>query len=392
VALRKTPEKLKAGQPVTVVCLGDSVTGIYYHTGGRRAYPEMLGLALRIACPQAQVTTVNAGISGNTTGDGLRRLQRDVLDRKPDLVTVMFGLNDVVRVPMVDFQRNLGQIIERCRAAGAEVLLCTPNGVIDTPGRPIPKLVQYCGAMKETASKHGVPVCDVYAAYEVLRARDPLSWRLLMSDEIHPNMDGHKLNAETICRAITGQDVSLKSARPPQPALPKTLSVLKAGRPLRVLAMTPCAKWIGPALQAVAPSAKVEVKTWATDGQTLARIEEAAKAVRSAPPDLVVVAVPAAVTPPAHAPAEEAIRSHSWILNWSLSFGLQEWDIVAIAPSVLESRLTAEERASDAFSRRMILAQDLNLIARQPNDPPPPERILENWFRRQLAGEQRPSQ
>jgi hypothetical protein len=246
--------------------------------------------------------------------------------------------------------------------------------------------------MKQTADKHQVPVCDVYAAYEALRASDPLSWRLLLSDEIHPNMDGHKLNAETICRAITGQGVSLKSAGPPQPALPKTLSVIKAGRPLRVLAMAPYEKLIGPALQAVIPSAKVEVKIWPTDGLTLARIEEAAKAVRSAPPDLMVVAVPAAVTPPAHAPTEAAIASHSWILNWSLSFGVQEWDVVAIAPSVLKPPLTADEKASDAFSRRMILAQDLNLIARQPNDPPPPERILENWFRRQLAGEQRPSQ
>jgi len=37
---RKTAEKLKANQPVKIVCLGDSVTGVYYHTGGRRAYPR----------------------------------------------------------------------------------------------------------------------------------------------------------------------------------------------------------------------------------------------------------------------------------------------------------------------------------------------------------------
>ena len=386
VALRKTPEKLKAGQPVKVVCLGDSVTCNYYHTGGRRAYAEMLGLALKTAYPRAEVTAVNAGISGNTTIDGLKRLQKDVLDHKPDLVTVMFGLNDMTRVPMADFRVNLGQIIERCRAVGAEVILCTPNGVIDTPGRPIPRLVEYCGAIKEVARKYQVPVCDVYAAYESLRARDPLSWRLLLSDEIHPNMDGHKLNAEAICRSITGHEVSLKSAAPPQPALPKTLSLLQAGQPLRVLAMAPYDKLIGPALKTVVPSAKVEVKSWPTAGQTLARIEEAARRVRSAPPDLVIVAVPAAATPSAQAPPEEAIRSHSWVLNWSLSFGLQEWDVVAIAPSVLKSGLTPEEKASDEFSRRMILAQDLNLIARPANDPSPPERILENWFRTQLSG------
>ena len=88
----KTAEKLKANQPVKIVCLGDSVTGIYYHTGGRRAYPEMLGTALILRYPRADVTVINAGISGNTTVNGLKRLQKDVLDHQPDLVTVIVTL------------------------------------------------------------------------------------------------------------------------------------------------------------------------------------------------------------------------------------------------------------------------------------------------------------
>ena len=124
------------------------MTGIYYHTGGRRAYPEMLELALRMIYPKAEVTVVNTGISGNKTDDGLNRLQRDVLDLKPDLVTVMFGLNDLTVLPVSDFRTNLAQIIHRCRAAGAEVMLCTPNSVMATPNRPVPKLIEYCHAIK----------------------------------------------------------------------------------------------------------------------------------------------------------------------------------------------------------------------------------------------------
>src|SRR5262245_1454666 len=78
--------------PVKIVCLGDSITGVYYHTGGRRAYPEMLEVALRRLYPKASVRVVNAGISGNTTRDGLARLERDVLAHEPHLVTVMFGM------------------------------------------------------------------------------------------------------------------------------------------------------------------------------------------------------------------------------------------------------------------------------------------------------------
>lgn len=247
LTLKKTPEKLQAGQPVKIVCLGDSVTGIYYHTGGRRAYPEMLELALRMTYPKAEVTVVNAGISGNKTDDGLNRLQKDVLDLKPDLVTVMFGLNDLTVLPVSDYRTNLAQIVRRCRAVGAEVMLCTPNSVMTTPSRPVPKLIEYCHAIREVAAEQQAPVCDIHAAYEALRDRDPLAWRLLLSDEIHPNMDGHKLNAETLVMAITGQKVSLKDVGPPQPTLPKTRALVKAGKPVRVLAMEPLDKLIASA-------------------------------------------------------------------------------------------------------------------------------------------------
>lgn len=383
--LRQTAAKLEAGQPVRVVCLGDSVTGIYYHSGGRRAYPEMLSLALQAAYPQTPVTVVNAGISGNTTADGLSRLQADVLEQRPDLVTVMFGLNDITRVPLDEVRANLGQIIDRCRAAGAEVLLCTPNSVLDTPSRPITKLVEYCNLLREVALQRQAPVCDIYAAYEALREREPLAWRLLLSDEIHPNMDGHKLSAETLYRTLCGRRVALATLRPPQPALPKTQALLQAGHPLRVLAMPPYDALIAPALRALVPTAQIEVRSWPTAAQTLAEIETAAKGVRAAPPDLVLLAVPVAVTPPESTPPEAAIRSHSWILNNALSFGLQEWDVVAIAPSVLTPDLTTTERDRDAFACRMVRAQDLNLITRPDLDPSPPEQVLQNWLRAELS-------
>ncbi len=94
----KIRRKLLAGEAARVVCFGDSVTGVYYHTGSRRAYTDMLGIALRKLAPQAKVEMINAGISGHTTENALARIDRDVIVHKPDLVTVMFGLNDMTRV------------------------------------------------------------------------------------------------------------------------------------------------------------------------------------------------------------------------------------------------------------------------------------------------------
>lgn len=380
-------QKLAAKQPVKIVCLGDSVTGIYYHTGGRRAYPEMLEVALKQVVPQSEIIVINAGISGNSTVDALKRLQKDVLDHHPDLVTVMYGLNDMARVPKPDFQTNLEQIIAQCRGVKAEVILCTPNGIINTSGRPIAKLLEYNDAMKEVGRKHQVPVCDCYAAYETIREADPIAWRLLLSDEIHPNMDGHKRNAIEICRTITGKATSLQEAGPPQPALPKTQARLKVGEPIRVLAMTPFDQLIAPAFKSIAPTAKVEVTPWPTADQTLLQLEQAAAKIRATQPpyDLVLVAIPLAVTPSRSSPSESGIRSYSWILNWSLSFGLQQWDVIGVAPSVLKANVSAEEKLQDDFARNMIFAQDLNLITRDATEGATPPQVVESWLRKSLT-------
>ena len=58
----KTAQLLVAGkEPVRIVCIGDSITGVYYHSGGMRAYPEMLQIALQKLHPKAKVTVRNAG-------------------------------------------------------------------------------------------------------------------------------------------------------------------------------------------------------------------------------------------------------------------------------------------------------------------------------------------
>ncbi len=101
----KIRRKLLAGEATRVVCFGDSVTGVYYHTGSRRAYTDMLGVALRQIAPSAKVEMLNAGISGNTTENALARIDRDVISHRPDLVTVMFGLNDMTRVPLPTYAR-----------------------------------------------------------------------------------------------------------------------------------------------------------------------------------------------------------------------------------------------------------------------------------------------
>jgi lysophospholipase L1-like esterase len=382
-----TPDKIQqllaaGSEPVRIVCMGDSITGVYYHTGGVRAYPEMLEIALRKLYPHAQVTVRNAGISGDTTKGALARLDRDVLAHKPNLVTVMFGMNDLVRIPLAEFKMNLKQISTRCRQAGAEVLLCTQNSVVETAARPGSKLAEFTQAIRDVGREESIGVVDCFALYEAVRARDTLEWSLLLSDAIHPNMDGHKVFAAAIAQSLSGKAVSLKDAGPPEPVMPHTLARLKEGKPVKVLAMPPYDQLIGPALARLYPGAHVTVTPWPTEGQTLAQLNSQAKKVRAMAMDLVLLAVPATAT--ADGP-EDFHQHYAWIMNWSLSFGPQQWDVLVIPPSTAKPELNADERRHEAFARRLIAAQDLHMIERPEGDTRPLAEWLAAWLAETVA-------
>lgn len=368
------------GEPRKIVCLGDSVTGVYYHTGGRRAYPEMLELGLRTLFPKANISVINAGISGHTTKEGLARLERDVLGHEPDLVTISFGLNDLTRLTPQEFRTNLESLVSRSQERGCLVVLCTPNAVIDTQGRPIGKLVEYCDIIRDVGRKMSVAVCDQYQAGTHLHNRAPWTWRLTLSDEIHPNMDGHKRMAEELCRTIAGQSLSLDSIGPVKPSIQKCRAQIERQQPIKVLAMPPYNAQIADALKQLNANATVQITAWPVEGKSIPTLEQDAKAlVRSMKPDLVVIAVPPTATAETD---EQFVHSFSWIMNWSLSFGQQEWDCVVVDPSVAQPDIANPRQ--DLY-RRLVWAQNLDLIDRPANDTTPAAKLFADWFARQVS-------
>ncbi|MEN6548959.1 MAG: SGNH/GDSL hydrolase family protein [Armatimonadia bacterium] len=351
----KVNETLASGDRlVKIAGLGDSITGVYYHTGGRRAWTEMLGLALQRLYPLAKLETINAGLSGTVSGDGLRRLEKDVLAHHPDVVVVMFGMNDVARATPEAYETNLRQIVDKCRAAGAEVVLCTPNTIGTDASRPMDKLRAHAEIVRRLAAELQVPLADCFAAYEAVGQRNPRELTTLMSDNIHPNMRGHKLFAEVMAETITGRRVSLADVGP-LPGLPHVAAKLAAKQTFRVVAMPPYDALITPALQALYPDAQVEVERWETADLSLAQLEASAKArgwmgMRDNPnlprPDLVIFAIPAA----AQASDFATFHHHyTWTLNWSLSFGRSEWDAIAIPPAVTDPAASATEAQANAL-------------------------------------------
>ena len=387
----QTNAALAAGErPVRIVGFGDSITGVYYHTGGRRAWTEMLGVALQRIYPGAQLQMINAGISGNKTSNALDRIDRDVLAHQPDLVVVMFGMNDVAAHPQDVYEANLRTIIEKCRAVGSEVVLCTPNAINQgDERRPLAKLGEYADIVRRLGGELGTPVVDFHARFGAIQTEEPRRWITIMSDAIHPNMRGHELFAEEIAQAITGRRVSLADVGPLE-GLPHVQAALEQGKTLRIVAQPPYDTLIDAAIKALFPQAQCEVVRWETQGQSLAQIEAEAKArgwfaFSQTPelprPTLVIIAVPASAEAPDF---ERFYRSYTWVLNWSLSFGPAQWDAVAVLPELAQPGLTDAERERAAWALEVVLGQDIPYLFRPEGDGRAADELLHEWLSEQL--------
>jgi lysophospholipase L1-like esterase len=388
----RTVQLLESGQPVRIVCFGDSVTGVYYHTGGRRAWCDLVGLALQRLYPGAHVEMINAGVSGNNTVHALQRMEADVLRHDPQLVLVMFGLNDVVGVSPEGFRANLRQIVQRARQHGVEVILMTPNAV--SPGdaaRPPAKVDAYAQITRAVGRELEVRVADTNLVFLAMQMADNATWIRLMSDAIHPNMRGHKLLAAEAVKTLTGQRAPLDDLPRLQPGLPRLRSRLEAREPVRIVAMKPYDALIGPALSKLYPDARIEVTPWDAAGKTVAEIELQARSVgwlnyRAHPdlatPDLYIVAVPAEAAATSDA---QFVHDYTWIINWSLSFGPPGWNCLVILPSVAQpdqgkSQPAAEQRALD-----VIQGQDVPYLQRKAGDRAGAAELLDKELAQLLA-------
>lgn len=158
------PQRLKRWlckrRPVTVVALGDSLTwGMGIAQPERDSFPALFATMLRERFQNPHVTLISAGIPGETSAGGLQRIERDVLAHQPDLVVVQYGGNDEYqRVPSIEYQEHLRQIVQRVQAASAAVLLTTP------PMKEPQMDTLFPRAAREVAAELQVPVADFDAA------------------------------------------------------------------------------------------------------------------------------------------------------------------------------------------------------------------------------------
>ena len=170
------------------------------------------------------IEVVNAGISGHKATDMAARFQRDVLDKKPDLVTISVGVNDVwhnfnspqgrvaagdsgqgVSLPL--FIEKVDEMIKAAQAAKVQVVLLSPTLVYeDLDCAENKRVLEYVRAGERLARSRGVKYVnlnkgfrDVVSAYQRQAGRSSL---LLTTDGVHLNDAGNALMAALILKAL----------------------------------------------------------------------------------------------------------------------------------------------------------------------------------------------
>jgi len=202
---------LKKGE--RIVFLGDSITAAGVSPKG---YVTLIKKALGEKRKDLDIEILGAGVSGNKVPDLERRLNRDVLARKPTLVVIYIGINDVWHgekdpakgTSKEKFEAGLKGIVGKIQAAGARVLLCTPSVIgekKDGGNKLDAKLDEYSAISRQVAQEMKVPVCDLRKAFQdYLQAHNSENGErgILTTDRVHLSDAGNRFVAETMLKCL----------------------------------------------------------------------------------------------------------------------------------------------------------------------------------------------
>ncbi|NBV42740.1 arylesterase [bacterium] len=170
----------------TILFLGDSLTA-GYGLSEDQAYPALIQQKLHQ--DRMNWTVINGGVSGDTSKNGLTRLQW-ALKSKPDLVVVALGANDGLRgMPVSEMGQNLTEIIRQSKASGARVALM---GVKIPTSYGSEYTRKFEDTFDDVARKTQVPYLPFFISAVATKKN------LNLADGIHPNAAGHRKVAVSV--------------------------------------------------------------------------------------------------------------------------------------------------------------------------------------------------
>jgi lysophospholipase L1-like esterase len=201
-----------------LLMVGDSITDcsrefpVGEGSGLGDGYVSLVDALIGSVYCRHSIRVVNVGISGNTVRDLRRRWQEDVVDLKPNWVSIMIGINDVWRqfdsptrtethVYIDEYEATLNDLVAETKRVTDGVILMTPFYLEPNVEEPMrAQMDRYGSVVKRLALQHDVILVDVQAAFDqVLAQYYPAT---IAQDRVHPSLTGHMVIARAFLNAI----------------------------------------------------------------------------------------------------------------------------------------------------------------------------------------------
>jgi len=195
-----------------VVFFGDSITEAGVNKGG---YIDVLQnmIAAKVAADKFELN--GAGISGNKIYDLYLRIEKDVLEKKPDVVVIWVGVNDVwhksshnTGTDFDKFGKFYDAVVKKIQATGAKVIIVTPAAIgekNDYSNAQDGDLNAYSSWMRNYAKTNGHGLVDlrtIFHEYSLAHNPENKDRDILTNDGVHLNEKGNALVAEEMWKAL----------------------------------------------------------------------------------------------------------------------------------------------------------------------------------------------
>lgn len=202
-----------------LIMIGDSITDCNRNhpiadnlNNSGNGYVKYVQAELRANHPESFLHIYNMGISGNTSQDLVNRWDTDVLQYKPDFVSIMIGVNDIWRqfnraymqnpgIELAQYTKNVTEMIEKTKNNTKQIFLLTPFICETNKDEPFRKQIDSFGlALKKIANEFKLIFIDVQAAMDHnMKFQHPCT---IANDRVHPSPGGNRIIANAFLKAI----------------------------------------------------------------------------------------------------------------------------------------------------------------------------------------------
>lgn len=194
-----------------IIFFGDSITQMGVNKGG---YIDRIQTTINDKGISGQYELIGSGVGGNKVYDLYLRLEEDVLAKKPSVVVIYVGINDVwhktsgVGTDIEKYERFYTAIIKKLQAKKIKVAVCTPTVIGEKKNNSNPQdadLNAYSGVIRKLADEYHcilIELHKVFAEYENSNNKDDAEKGVLTTDRVHLNDKGNRLVADEMIKSL----------------------------------------------------------------------------------------------------------------------------------------------------------------------------------------------